>query len=231
MTTRFNVLDSKLHFVQTSLADHATRTADLEGSATNHKTRITDLEQHCEELMEIKKATKLKLLDLKSHSRRSNIKIMGLPEKVEKGNPLRLTAESLPQLLGSNNFPSGLKVDHAHWIGAQSSPARPRTMIAKIHHFSENEKILKLTPLQSPLSFNGARISIYPDFPPEISEQRRAYDGVKKKLREVGIKHGLLIPARLTFTFGAEQKIFQKPADAEAFIDRFVTPASTATTP
>lgn len=64
-----------------------------------------------------------------------------------------------------------------------------------------------------------------------ISEQRRAYNGVKKKLREAGIKYGLLFPAGLIFTFGAEQKIFQKPADAEAFIDRFVTPATTSTAP
>ena len=94
-----------------------------------------------------------------------------------------------------NNFPSGLKVDRAHQIGTQSSLTCPHTLIAKIHHFSEKEKILKLTCLQSPLSFNGARVSIYPDFPPEISEQRRAYDRVKKKLREAGIRHGLLFPA------------------------------------
>ena len=57
MTTRFNTLDSKLHLVQTSLADHATRITDLEESATNYETCITDPEWRCEELMETNKVT------------------------------------------------------------------------------------------------------------------------------------------------------------------------------
>lgn len=228
ITARFNGLDSKLHLVQTSLTNHATRITDLEGAMTDHDTRITSLERRCEEMIESNTAMKRKLTDLESRSRRSNIKIVGLPEKVEKGNPTHFIADLLPKLLGSDNFPAGLKVDRAHRIGAQSSSAQPRTMIVKIHHFPEKEKILNLARLQSPLTFNGARISIYPDFPPEVSEQRRAFDGVKKKLREAGIKHGLLFPARLNLTFGTEQKTFLKPTDAEAFIDKFVTPAATA---
>jgi len=42
---RFNGLDSKQQFVHTSLTDHSTRIADLEGAVTDHDTRITDLEQ------------------------------------------------------------------------------------------------------------------------------------------------------------------------------------------
>uniref|UniRef100_A0A8C9ZAX5 L1 transposable element RRM domain-containing protein n=1 Tax=Sander lucioperca TaxID=283035 RepID=A0A8C9ZAX5_SANLU len=226
MNSRFNALDSKLEQVQTSLTDHAARIADLEGCATDHESRITVLEKRCEKLTEINKATKHKLIDLESRSRRSNIKISGLPEKAEKGNPTQFMAEFLPQLLGINNFPSGLKVDRVHHIGAQPSSARLRTMIAKLHHFLEKEKILKLARLQTPLSFNGTRISNYPDFSPEIMEQRRAFDGVKKKLRDAGIKHGLIFPARLIFTFGSEQKTFQDPADAETYIDRFINVAA-----
>lgn len=140
ITARFNGLDSKLHLVQTSLTNHATRITDLEGAMTDHDTRITSLERRCEEIIESNTAMKRKLTDLESRSRRSNIKIGGLPEKVEKGNPTHFIADLLPKLLGSDNFPAGLKVDRAHRIGAQSS-ARPRSMIAKIHHFPEKEKI------------------------------------------------------------------------------------------
>lgn len=226
MGTRFNSLDLKLHLVQTALADHATRITDLEGGTNDHETRIADLERRCEELTEANKTAKRKLIDLENRSRRSNIKITGLPEKAEKGNPTQFVAEFLPQLLGTSNFPGGLKLDRAHRIGAQPPSARPRTMIVKIHHFPEKEKILKLARLQSPLSLNGVRISIYPFFSPEVSEQRRAFDGAKKKLRDAGIKHGLLFPARLIFSHGTELKIFQKPADAEAFKDRFITTAA-----
>lgn len=224
MNTRFDTLDSKLHLVQASLAEHTTRITDLECCASDYETRITSLERRHEELMGMNKATKSKLIDLENRSRRSNIKITGLPEKVERGNPTQFVADLLPQILGPDSFPSVLKVDRAHRTGP-TSLTRPRIMIAKIHHFPEKEKILKLARLQSPLFYNGARISIFPDFSPEISELRRAFDGAKKKLRDAGVKHGILFPARLILTFGAEQKIFLKPADAEAFIDRFITPA------
>lgn len=126
MNTRFNTLDSKLHQVHTS-ADHTTHIADLEGYATNHETRIADLEKQWAQL-EINKSTKRELIDLKSPSRCSNIKITGLPEKAEKSNPT-----------GTNNFPSGLKVDLAHRLGPQSSTACSHSMIAKIHHFPEEK--------------------------------------------------------------------------------------------
>lgn len=225
MNARFNTLNSNLHQVQTSLADHTARISDLEGFASDHESRIAALEKRCTELLETNKSTKRKLIDLENRSRRCNIKVTGLPEKVEKGNPTQFVAELLPQLLGTNNFSSGLKVDRAHRIGP-SSAGRPRTMIAKIHHPPEKEKILKLARLQAPLTFNGARISVYPDFSPEVTEQRRAFDGAKKKLRDAGIKHGLLFPARLIFNRGTEQKIFQDATDAETFIDKFITSAA-----
>lgn len=174
--------------------------------------------------MGINQATKHTLIDLKNRSRRSNIKITGLPEKVEKGSPTHFVAEFLPQLLGTNNSPSGLKGDWAHCVGVRSSPARPRSMFAKIHHFPEKEKILKLACLQSSLSFNGAWISVHPDFSPEVSEQRHAFDGAKKKLRAVEIKHGLRFPVRLTFPFGTDHNIFQEPAVAESFVIPTTTP-------
>lgn len=91
--TRFNSVDSKLHIVQTSLANQAARIGDLEGCAADHKTYFTDLEKRYEESMEANKITRLKLADLKSRSRRSNIKITGLPEKVEKASPTQYVAE------------------------------------------------------------------------------------------------------------------------------------------
>lgn len=226
ITIRFNGVDATLHSVQASLSDHKTRITDLEGAVTDHDTRLADLERYCEELKVSNTAMKRKLIDLESRSRRSNIKITGIPEKAENGNPTRFIADLLPKLLGTDSFPNGLKVDRAHRLGAQPSPARPRVMITEIHHLPEEKKILNLARLQSPLSFNGARISIFPDFPPEITEQRRSFDGVKKKLREAGIQHGLLFPARLILTFGFEQKVFLKPYDAETFIDEFITPAA-----
>lgn len=131
MNTRFNTLDSTLHQVQTSLADHTTRIADLEGFAADHESCITALEKWCTKLLEINKSTKRKIIDLENRSRCCNIKITGLPENVEKGNPTQFVTELLPQLLRANNFSSGLKIDRAHRIGPPSA-GRQHTMSARI---------------------------------------------------------------------------------------------------
>lgn len=75
-------------------------------------------------------------------------------------------------------------------------------MIARIHHLPEKERILKLARLHAPLTFNGSRISIYPDFSSEVTEQ--------------------------LFNYGTEQKILQNATEAETFIDKFITLFTTA---
>lgn len=70
-------------------------------------------------------------------------------------------------------------------------------MIARIHHNSVKIEILRLSHNQSLLSFDGSRISIFPDFPVEVSTQCKQFDSVQEKLRAKGIKYRLLYPARL----------------------------------
>jgi len=130
MNSRFNTLDSALHQVQASLVDHTTCITDLEGRATDHESCITGLEQRCTELMEVNKSTKRKLIDREGRSRCSNIKITGLQERMENGNPTQFVTELLPQLLWTNNFPDGLRVDRAHRIGPPAS-GHPRIIIGK----------------------------------------------------------------------------------------------------
>lgn len=113
---------TQLHAVQTSLIDNTTRIADLEECANSHETCIAAQEKRCKELCEINKATKTKLIDLEGRSRRSNIKITGLPEKAENGKLTQFVVEFLPKLLGVQNFPGELKVDPAHRIGDSHHP-------------------------------------------------------------------------------------------------------------
>ena len=231
MNARFNALDSKLNHVESSLANHATRISDLEQSGNDYETRMAKLEKSYNELMESNKAIQRKLIDISGRSRRSNIIISGLREKLEQGNPTQFITDLLPKLLGPENFPKGIKVDRSHRLGYHTSPSRPRLMIARIHHPPVQEKIVKLAR-QSQLSFNGHKIGIFPDVPPEVLEQRRKFDDVKKKLKAAGLRNGFIFPARLIFTHGDDRKIFNEPKEAEDYVDRFITPTpATAATP
>ncbi len=65
-------------------------------------------------------------------------------------------------------------------------------------------------------------ISIYPDLTADVLLQRRNFDVVKKKLKEAGVRYGLLFPARLIVTHGSEKRIFNSVADAEAFANTII---------
>ncbi|KAL1255619.1 hypothetical protein QQF64_013680 [Cirrhinus molitorella] len=62
----------------------------------------------------------------------------------------------------------------------------------------------------------------FPGFTAEVLSQRRAFKGVKKKLKEAGIRFGLVFPARLIVTQGNEKKIFGSVSEAEEFVKSVV---------
>lgn len=87
-------------------------------------------------------ALREKVIDLEARSRRQNIKIVGLPEKIENGHPTEFLTKFITDLLGTSNFLKPLEEDQAHRLGRQFSgeDSRPRVMIARVHHFEVKEK-------------------------------------------------------------------------------------------
>lgn len=221
MNDRFNSLEATLSQLQTALSETTSRIADLESVKAEHEGRISDLEASCQEILSANKALRAKLDDLEGRSRRQNIKIVGLPENVESGRPTEFVEKFIPNLLGADNFPAGIKVDRAHRTGPlPPKGGRPRILIAKIHHYPVKEMILRLARQHSPLKYEGVHIiSFFPDFTAEVLSQRRAFDGVKRKLKEAGIRFGMLFPARLLVTHGTNKKIFGSVSDAELFVN------------
>ncbi|KAL0159840.1 hypothetical protein M9458_043565, partial [Cirrhinus mrigala] len=210
--------------MQASLSDTNFRISDLEGARVKHDDRISELEALCQDIVAVNKALHTKLDYLEGRSRQQNIRIAGLQEKVENGCPTAFVEKLIPAVLGGQNFPSGVKVDCAYRIGPPpANGERPRLLIAKIHHYQDKELILKLSRQQSPLQFEGMQIYIYPDWTAKVLSQRRNFDGVKKKLKEAGVRHGLLFPARLIVTHGSEKMIFTSVEDAEAFANEITT--------
>lgn len=124
------------------------------------------------------------------------------------------------KILGASNFPKSLKIDRAHRTGPiGNAHSRPRSMVARLHHYPDKEKILRLAWLSSPLMYNGARILIFPDFTSEVLKQRQAFNAVRKSLKEANVRHGLLFPARLIVTHNSSKHVFDSAEKAQAFAD------------
>ncbi len=185
MNEKFDSLESTLSQTLASLSKVTSRVTELEKARADYEGRISELETHCHDWFETCKSLTSKLDDLEGRSRRQNIKIIGLPEKVEEGRPTQFVADFLLQILGASNFSKPLKIDRAHRTGpVDNARSRPRTMVARLHHYPDKEKILHLARLSSPLMYNRARILIFPDFTSEVLKQRQAFHDVRKRLKK-----------------------------------------------
>lgn len=213
MDDRFNNLDESLHFMQATLTDHEDQISTLEAASCGHDAKLTQLRQLCLQLEESHKLLQNKFINLKAHSQHQNIKVVGLPEKAEDNNPVEFFVYFLCDLLGPAHVPTPIEVDRAHRLGQPPDPrARPHVMIARIHSFRVKEKILRLAQENTPLTYVGKQILVFPDFPAETMKQRQTFEEVRKKLKDARMHTRILHPVRLRVTKGADiHKIFNTP--------------------
>lgn len=217
--------------------DHATierhdqTIQSMETSLNDMETRLTTLESTCLALSKENQSLRLKTDDLENRSRRNNIRITGVPERAEGGQPTAFMEALLKETFGVHSFSTPPTVDRAHRIAAprkkQDDPPRP--FIARIHHYQTKERILKLAREKGSLSFRGADIHIYPDYSAEVARNRAAYYTVKSQLRNAGLGYRMLFPAKLQVSDKNGQKlVFSSPDEVSSYLHDNL-PGSTST--
>ena len=105
MDDGFQALEVSLQITQVTLTEHGQRIATVEEASSDHDTRLTLLEQQGLRLENANKLLQDKVIDLEVRSRRQNIKVVRLPEKVEGGRPTEFFASFIKDLLRAENFP------------------------------------------------------------------------------------------------------------------------------
>ncbi len=111
------------------------RIGDIEDDISGEKTKVAKLEKQVSKLV-------TKVDDLENRSRRSNLRLVNLPEKVEKSNAAAFLEKWLPNILGPEIFPAPLVIERAHRL-----PAAPQSA-------SHDDKVFKL-PRQDPSHASG----------------------------------------------------------------------------
>lgn len=216
---RLNTVESHLSTLQNEHSQTEQRVDGMDVALSDADVRITALEASYRELQKENGILKAKLSDLEGRSRRLNIRVVGIKEGEEKGNPTGFVTRLLPELLGPNNFSKPIKIDRAHRSLRPKPPdnERPRVIIAKVHNDRDLANIFRLSRQHAPLHYRGGRVFIFPDYTAEVSSQRQAFNNVKKKLTDAGAKCSLRFPAKLQVVYNNEVKVFNTPSDAESF--------------
>lgn len=168
---RFDTFEARFQSLLSEQKEMKSRMESQEQATCALDERVEVLEAKCSDLTQHANQLKSKLQDLEARSRRQNIKIVGIPEDEERRK---------------EHFPHPIKVDRSHRALQAKPPAgaKPRTILARIHHFQEKELILRRCRMQKGCEYKGNRVMIFPDYTNEVMNQRRAFNGVMQTLME-----------------------------------------------
>ena len=206
--------------LQASLASHDNRLKELEKAANYTGDCTTELCATVSQLQGDVREIQAKCEDLEGRSRRNNLRLTGVEEGLEKGQPTQFVSQLLKDILNLSEAPL---LDRAHRsLRAKPKPGDPpRVFIMRVHYTHTRDEIL-CKPARAPLMYQGKMLHIYPDYTTAVMKKRAAFGDVKKRLRSIeGAKYGLRFPATLRVTLpGSKEHTFEDPDLALDFINR-----------
>ncbi len=184
-------MHNSLTAVTSEVNAHEERLTSLENATSAWTTSLQVLEPAVASLRNEIAALQAKCTDLECSSRRSNVRLVGIPEGMEGTQPTKFIAEALQEIF-SLCEPPLLARAHRTLAARPAEGQRPRAFVICFHRFDVKEDILRRAIQTKQLKFKEQTVYIFPDFPPEIAKKRAAYYDVKRVLRSRSdVKYGL----------------------------------------
>lgn len=159
--------------------------------------------------------------DLENRSRRNNIRLVGVPEKVKGPDPSAYFESWILNLFGKEALTPLYAVERAHRVPMRPLPpgAPPRPILVKLLHFKDRDTILRKARDLPAATINGSRISFYPDFSTEVQKRRMLFQDIKRRLRALQVPYAMLYPAKLRVVALGSTRFFESPKDAVSWLD------------
>uniref|UniRef100_H3A933 L1 transposable element RRM domain-containing protein n=1 Tax=Latimeria chalumnae TaxID=7897 RepID=H3A933_LATCH len=154
--------------------------------------------------------------DLENRARRSNLRIIGLPEGIEGKDPSLFMEKLLVEVLGENTFPGRVEIERAHHAlrPCPKEGERLQIMIFKLLRFPDKMRILHRARELGQLTYQNHKIFFFPDVSTELQARRREFMEAQRLCHSLQIPFSLLHPAKLRLTLREGPKFFIDPEEA-----------------
>ncbi len=134
-----------------------------------------------------------KVVDLEARSRRSNLRLVNLPEKVEGEDACAFLETWIPKALGIASPSPKLVLERAHCVVQRSNPnAPPRTLIMKFLNDRDKTTVLKAIRAKKQILYKDRPVRFYPDLAAGVHKKQKEFDSARQQLRNMGIRYGML---------------------------------------
>ena len=216
--SKFDCVLTAIHEIKSDFKEFLGRLAqaedhidDIEYDIAGEKTKVAALEKQVYELT-------AEVDDLENRSRRSNLRLVNLPEKVEKGDAAAFLEKWLPEALGPETFPAPLLIERAHRLPRAPQSSSPRVTIMKFLNFCEKIRVMQAARKRGKITYEGHHVMFFQDISTELHKKRKRFDGVKQRLRDLKVDYGVIYPAKLRLFHEGRPRVFADPASVESFI-------------
>lgn len=220
-STRFDGILSAIENVRKDITDCAERVTEAETRISTTEDNVASLQTKVQVLENKNKDLEEKLLDLETRSRRSNLRLVNLPEGAEGDDACGFLENWLPDALELSLGRTKLTVERAHRIGprAHNSPS-PRTLIMKFLNFRDKELVMRAAKTKREVRYKNQAVRFFQDVAAGVHKKQKEFDEVRRQLRSMGLRYGIIPPVRLIVTYKERSFIFNNRVEAEDFIKR-----------
>ena len=156
--------------------------------------------------------------DLENRSRRSNIRIRGLPETILN---VPEAVQDLIKYLIPSVAPQHLELDRAHRaLGPPRKDGSPRDIIAKPHHYSIKEEVMRQARSNQNIMCQGHQVQLFADLSPSTIQRRRSLKPLLLALTQKAIRYKWSFPFAVKFTFNGKPYAFSTFPEGEVLLLR-----------
>ncbi|KAJ1192044.1 hypothetical protein NDU88_001356 [Pleurodeles waltl] len=150
-----------------------------------------DLDLHRQEIITLQDSNRdlhYRLEDLENKSRRSNIRIRGVPVQAIVG-PLKGFVIRLFKYVGPALDDQDIIPDRTHWTGHPfQTPGQPQDILTCLHHYKEKEQILTTVRDKNAIDFEGHKLYLFQDLSRWALQRQHALRPVTTLLQGRGIR-------------------------------------------
>lgn len=220
INSKVDPIQTGLANIQTSLYTLGSQVELIEGRISTNESNIDDLTERVKALEAANTLLREKMDDQENRLRRSNLRVVGIPESAEGADMIQFMSQLIPSLLGRENFPSSPVIERAHRSPTQRPKDRdtPRPIIMKMLNFQDKMKIIRLARAKRKVEFNGSRVYFNPDLSADLARRHKSFANIKRELRDRKIKYFVRYPCTLCVSIAGKEQRFDCPEHAEAVL-------------
>ncbi|KAI4825292.1 hypothetical protein KUCAC02_020978 [Chaenocephalus aceratus] len=173
VTTRNDEILAAISEIKTDLSSYSGRLTQAEDRIGETEDNVTVLHNTVNGMEKVITALTEKVEDLENRDRRSNLRVIGLPENAEGRDVESFLEKWIPEVLGPENFPTPLVIERAHRIPGgrpkPNSPPPPRPLIVKFLNFRDKVRVMQAARAKGKVIYGTRHIMFFP------TSQRRMY--------------------------------------------------------